>query len=70
MHSRLCHEPAVKNLFVLLSLAAFSVTGCQNTSQRVDRFDNVRIQQMEANNVTRAWFEKVVVCLKIGRAHV
>ena len=57
----------MKNFFVLLSAAALGVTACQNTSQRVDRFDNVRIQQMEANNVTRSWFEKVVVCLNARR---
>lgn len=56
-----------KELLFTAVTAATLLAACQNTSQRVDRFDNVRIQQMEANNVSRAWFEKVVVCLNARR---
>lgn len=54
-------------LLTTTSAAALLLAACQNTTHRVDRFDNVRIQQMTANNVTRAWFEKVVVCLNARR---
>jgi len=58
----------MKNAFLLCAAgAALSLTACQNTTHRVDRFDNVRIQQMTANSVTRSWFEKVVVCLNARR---
>ncbi len=54
-------------LLPLVALAATLLAACQHTTQRVDRFDNVRIQQMEANHVSRSWFEKVVVCLNARR---
>ncbi len=58
----------MKKAFLLgAAAAALTLTACQNTTHRVDRFDNVRIQQMTANNVTRSWFEKVVVCLNARR---
>ncbi len=58
----------MKKAFALTVVASVSLlAACKSTSQRVDRFDNVRIQQMEANNVTRSWFEKVVVCLNARR---
>lgn len=56
-----------KTLLLAAAATATFLTACQNTTHRVDRFDNVRIQQMEANNVSRAWFEKVVVCLNARR---
>lgn len=56
-----------KELLFATAAVATLLTACQNTTHRVDRFDNVRIQQMEANNVSRAWFEKVVVCLNARR---
>jgi hypothetical protein len=58
----------MKKAFLLgAAAAALTLTACQNTTHRVDRFDNVRIQQMTANNVSRSWFEKVVVCLNARR---
>ena len=54
-------------LLFTTALAATLLAACHNTTHRVDRFDNVRIQQMEANNVSRSWFEKVVVCLNARR---
>lgn len=56
-----------KELLLTAAAATTLLAACQNTTHRVDRFDNVRIQQMEANNVTRDWFEKVVVCLNARR---
>lgn len=56
-----------KELLLPAAAAALLLAACQNTAHRVDRFDNVRIQQMTANNVTRSWFEKVVVCLNARR---
>ncbi|MEY4202252.1 MAG: hypothetical protein RLZZ265_3992 [Verrucomicrobiota bacterium] len=56
-----------KELLLAAVAGATLLSACQNTTQRVDRFDNVRIQQMEANNVSRNWFEKVVVCLNARR---
>ena len=56
-----------KELLFTAAAAATLLVACQNTTHRVDRFDNVRIQQMEANNVSRDWFEKVVVCLNARR---
>lgn len=54
-------------LLIAATAATTLLAACQNTTQRVDRFDNVRIQQMEANQVTRGVFEKVVVCLNARR---
>ena len=56
-----------KTLLLSAAATATFLAACQNTTHRVDRFDNVRIQQMEANNVTRDWFEKIVVCLNARR---
>ena len=56
-----------KALLLTAAATATLLAACQNTTHRVDRFDNVRIQQMEANNVSRDWFEKVVVCLNARR---
>jgi hypothetical protein len=56
-----------KPLLLAAAATATFLAACQNTTHRVDRFDNVRIQQMEANNVSRDWFEKVVVCLNARR---
>jgi hypothetical protein len=56
-----------KELLFTTAAAATLLAACQNTTHRVDRFDNVRIQQMKANSVTRSWFEKVVVCLNARR---
>ena len=57
----------MKKSLLLAAATATFLAACQNTTHRVDRFDNVRIQQMEANNVSRDWFEKVVVCLNARR---
>ncbi len=57
----------MKKDLLFTAAAAALLVACQSTTQRVDRFDNVRIQQMEANNVSRSWFEKVVVCLNARR---
>lgn len=56
-----------KELLFVTAAAATFLSACQNTTHRVDRFDNIRIQQMEANRVSRDWFEKVVVCLNARR---
>lgn len=54
-------------LLIATTAAATLLAACQNTTQRVDRFDNIRIQQMDANRVTRGVFERVVVCLNARR---
>lgn len=58
----------MKKLLPLLSAGVLATTtACHNTSHHVDRFDNVRVEQMEANNVSGKWFEKTVVCLNARR---
>lgn len=57
----------MKTASLIAATAATLLVACQHTTQRVDRFDNVRIQQMEANLITRGVFEKVVVCLNARR---
>lgn len=56
-----------KELLFTAAAAATLLAACQNTTHRVDRFDNVRIQQMEANKVRQSFFTKVVVCLNARR---
>ena len=46
-----------KALLLTAAATATLLAACQNTTHRVDRFDNV----------SRDWFEKVVVCLNARR---
>lgn len=56
-----------KAILFTAAAAATLLAACQNTTHRVDRFDNVRVQQMEANKVRQSFFTKVVVCLNARR---
>lgn len=57
----------MKLVSLLGPACAALLTACHHTTQRVDRFDNIRIEQMDANRVTRGVFEKVIVCLNARR---